>query len=468
MRLPFACALTFGLTCAVACSEDKTAPLPNSGRPDATTPTDAGGSPDAGAMDASTSGQVAITVLDQGNPLPGIDVVFSDALGAFVDFDQTPPTGTLRKTIEPDTMVTILVRVPESATETQFLTFTYVGVQPGDELTIGDPSGNSNPTNVTTATVSFGAAPTGTRQVVVDNGCSSTTTSTDTSAVMLPVNTSCIDANGLMHVLVTAIDNDNQTLAYSVMRSIRPTGTPTTSMRVDMPAFGAMTDAIDVAISNPRPLAYVTQVQSRLLAGTIEFRGPERVAFLNAGGANVMVDVPRGFSSGLVAQVNVGYGMPNAEPEAFTLLSRRFATSVPATYAVDVSTDTLPPVFDLSVDKTGGARPSIAFRMGGDPAIADGMLAQLGWQDGNDVHEWTVIAPPNATSPIVWPELPERFGDFRPSAQTMYQREQLILFEADFVRDWDHFRQDYGPNVFDAAPPQGDVTFALSIGGEIN
>src|SRR5262249_50680811 len=123
--------------------------------------------------------------------------------------------------------------------------------------------------------------------------------------------------------------------------------------------------------------------------------GGDSSADLMAGSATASLRLPKGVSNQLNmdAQVTINDGKvyPTMEISQFDVA----ATSQSATFD---ATDFLPPLSDITVDKTDATRPILSWSFESTPASVDAFLLDLVWSDNaNDpsskIGVWSVLVP---------------------------------------------------------------------------
>jgi len=460
------------LAVAVGCTDDPMSILPSvrdGGVRDAA-PVDMGtadsGTPDSGTPDSGEA-PFELTVYDNGRPLSFLDVVINGPDGTFSHFDQTPLNGTLSADIVPDSMVSVLFRGRMPNGQENFTTFTYVGVQPGDELHLGARTMITPPNNdeLSTAQVTFPAPPAEAVRMVVDLGCESAGTSTDSVMLTVPIRGTCLTSRDTMHAFALALRQDGRAVGYTSVTDINPTRSGTTA--IVLPAWRFDTDTFTANLTNPRPSALWASVEADLIRDGLEYDGAQFGAGLNAAGVTIEVPLPKNFADGLKYQASVAYGV-GMRADSVSLYGATDSRMVASSADVDITADTPPPIYGVAIDRADPERPTLRFRVDGDATTAaDGMIFQLPFTDANGEHSWTVAAPPDHPAEFRFPELPERFAAYRPSAGAMIENSQVYLLGTSEIDDWDEFRQSYGPAVFLLTQQFGDVIFTVSIGGRL-
>jgi len=83
---------------------------------------------------------VTVTVFLNGSPEPGALVAFQDAAGAVVGTATTDKKGTASKVLPAGSQVTVLL----GSAATSLAIYTYVGVEPGDALSVVDPTSTAS------------------------------------------------------------------------------------------------------------------------------------------------------------------------------------------------------------------------------------------------------------------------------------------------------------------------------------
>lgn len=135
------------------------------------------------------------------------------------------------------------------------------------------------------------------------------------------------------------------------------------------------------------------------------------------------------------------------------------APAEPSTYVS--ATELLPTVRDVAL---ADAR-IIAWTATGDPIGADGMFLHIESERRAGAvtrrHRWTVVAPPDTSSPFALPELPPELDAYRPRPGDDYLAAGIVVFGVDWVDGPETFLADHGSSFLDdACVPTGYASSA--------
>jgi hypothetical protein len=387
------------------------------------------------AIDGPVPTTADVTAYDDGTPVAGADVVFSDPSGAVASHVVTDATGVASATVAPGSMITVIVKQGTSHT-----LYTFFAVQPGDHLVAGSPIATSNV--VGSAHVILPGAVTGATDYWADLGCDFGSGSVPFTAD-IDVYSSCGSTFG---VLATARDSQGTILAWSSL-----TGLPITpSTNALLPAWRTDVTPFSVAITHGTPLAGLAG--SLLMNhGAMGFLGPPMDGTLDASGARtISPGVP---NDGSLDSLTVDMREVLPSMGGATILRSRFQrlASVGAGVAEDLSN--LPPALtgrtiDVAPAKT---TPEAAWTSAGDLAAAtDGLWIEMNWSDGmGGGWEWIGIAPSTAASPLQFPDLPDSLAEDRVTpGQTFGSLHEVELVKSDLFAGAAAWRQDYWKIMF--------------------
>src|SRR5262249_21589200 len=102
----------------------------------------------------------------------------------------------------------------------------------------------------------------------------------------------------------------------------------------------------------------------------------------------------------------------------------------------------LPRLLDASASVSTSA--VVEWTAEGDLSTSDGATISLAWSIGNNAWTWSVVVPPNTTSPLELPVLPESLAGNRPPPGASPFNSHIVEFrEASFFAGWDEYRNGW-------------------------
>ncbi|MGO8997001.1 MAG: hypothetical protein ACLQVI_27105 [Polyangiaceae bacterium] len=376
---------------------------------DATTAPDDANAPDTSAPDTSApSPNVTMTVTSPTGPEPGVTVVFGDATGAVLSSQTTNDAGVASGAIPANGAVTVLFGVAGTPVNVSIL-----GAQPGDALTMSDPTKTAtSPGSPWMAVTSVPASePSGTTFSWFGN-CGTGDNVGLPGDVQLSANCFNASADTTPVLLLAEGDNDlgeTVELAYAFQKSIPITTFSTTVVNdVPMSADTWMTPSTEtLALTNPPVGATTAETYYEEFAGGVMHS--EWLANGEAASAvNVTFQADGGFpDGGFPAPFASHPGYPDfVQSEIDIYWSSSFTRQVAAVRAAAPSTTN---VFDLSqlipvlnaptVSTSVPGQPSVSWSAAGPvPSSAVGVVLSFTWTNASASGTWTLVSPASATS----------------------------------------------------------------------
>jgi hypothetical protein len=378
-----------------------------------------GGDGDDDPIDAAASGPIRVTVYDfqTGSPQPDRAVFLHDAAGELLA--ETSTDGDGQAVFEDVAGGTVTIEGVSDRLHSWF------GAEPGDSLVFGNADGIPEPVDAT-LTVTLPGPYDGATSYQLAYGCIREALDPD-APTTVPVEEPC-SRQSQLDVMVAAFDAGQQLIAWNEQPlSLAAGDNPieVVSWRTDLrTARFELTDApegaIDVAASG----------------GAGPYTAGATVDLTPGGDAVVEYAYPAG----------IFY-----ESHALSLLYEggiAFLTVLgvhPDGYAIDLTTETLPPPREVALDDADPLRPRITWTTDRPPEAADFVFVQLGWTDADGVTVWTMVLPPDATEVQV-PLLPASYPD-GPSAASEYQNPIADLNGASYLDDYADARNGVGPQT---------------------
>jgi hypothetical protein len=457
-------AMDSGATPAV----DAAVPM-DAGVVDATVTRDAAaeaGAPEAGPL------PVVVTITNHLGVESGVLIVFQDANGNVVATGTTNAAGQVTQLVESGSQVTAVmgsspapVHVDDQGIDagatvipppTTVQLVTVQGVEPGDTLSLQDPSD----TTVSGATVSIDALPGGgpsTAMQVYNVQVGNCGTTTISFPAQFPLSPDC-EANGTFPVLVSALDESDTPIAYTWQDGNV------------IPADGGiahvtMTGSWSTALSTQSitetniPFSDLAQyVSYSEIASGVATPATGQVTDEDGGSYTAFQGHP-GFP--VAVQNEVSKTSPaNGNALAISVFATRGPFDADAGAAFDLSTAlpfityvTLDGGFatpDADVDAAPLGQPYVGWSSdAGAIAGVSGVVVQVSWQyySGSGVPTstgaWTIVAAPTATS-VTAPTLPPQVAGWGPNANADLRQPPLVIaIQSSLVPTYTVFRNQF-------------------------
>ena len=404
---------------------------------------------------AAVAGTVTITVLGDGNPVSGIDIVWFDPDGAVVDHEATNIAGQASEDLFAGSSVTIAVMAGPSR-----YMITYLGVEPGDDLVwqFGGPTPAQVSILSATLQTPFATAD----RYVVQIGCAQYEVANTGTPVTGEIFDDCLGSDQTIDVVAVAFNGDIP-LAYDHATGVTVVDQGTTS--VTLGAWQTVYDPLAFTLTNAPNDVGGVGVETHVRLDGVEFIGPGG----GGGVSNGTVSITSGYWQGLTIDPIqylsfIGRGtMQNPEGIAILLGSKAGA---PAAISHDLAA--LLPTISAAGSADSSGQLEISWTSSGAFDAADGMLFINSWTDNAVNYASYVMAPPNAASPLVLPLLPAALTAYRTTGTAVFQTPTMIAAEADFMAGYTAFRVDgwriFGDGAFDLLPA-GDGLIIAQLGG---
>lgn len=427
--------------------------------------TDSGGDVDAAidaSPDAPTTGNATITVRGMGNPVQGMTIVWNDPTGAVQTQETTDATGMATESIMIGSSVSIFVTVNGGVTP-QFITITYLAIEPGDNLVWefdGPP-----PVTATTATITLPGIVANATSYRVSAGCVETSTANPAVPVTLVIPQACLGTDTNLDIVATATAANGAPLAYDTARA----AVAGAATAVTLDAWQTTYAPLTYTLTNPPADATGVGLENHFRIDGVHFAGPGG----GGGFAGGMATITSGYWNGGIVDrlqyaIFIGRTVGNPPVAAGASVLMGGLANTPAAVTHDLNT-LLPRVNSASLSGPSG-RVTFSWDAAGSFATADGVLLLGSWTEPNESHAAYVMAPPDASSPLAVPLIPDALMQYRPGAGVTYPQPTLIFAEADYMAGYDVFRQRgwliFGQNATNTIPPTGGLLRA-TLGGQL-
>jgi hypothetical protein len=441
---------------------------PSDASPDA--PSDAGGVADvsadtyvaeAAAADAAPDMQappvpvVTVVVASALGPEQGVPVVFDDGYGQVLATGTTDALGRASAAVPAGSQVTALMG-PVTAPQIS----TIQGVAPPDVLSFYDTSNDTsgNWPDVHVAFAADAGPPPGTSDVRASIGDCNVSIPGDVT-----LSPECISASGAFPVLAIAqagADGGYADLAYTFSKgnTLAPQD-GVTNITLPGPWYTDMGYQTVGEINPPSSSSGYSDLSLIAIASNVPTRASnsQDSVYYNQTPTAQFPIYPEYYDA-LQAEGNVSVY------EDFGLSVAGIATrglGDAGTTTFDLSQG-LPLIDSVAVDTTIPSRPILTWgASAGSLASADGIVAQITWQDGDTSGSWTILAPGTATS-ITAPAVSGLAAQWVPSATASVATPILFIVDADFITSYAELRTQASvfqitPNLYQGATGQNDA-----------
>ncbi|WP_394840654.1 hypothetical protein LZC95_26500 [Pendulispora brunnea] len=411
--------------------------------------------PDVRSMPAANMGKVNVAVYDDGAPLSGRHIVFHDAAGAVVAEATSGDDGKASAEAPAGGMVTVAYG------NSVYQLITVTGVQPGDEIVVGETEDEGGAARVvSTARVKLPGAYPKAARYTVSLGVGATEVPRIADPLPLPVAKRFLVDEKKFRVLGEALDEKGAPAAYAFDWANLPQTNPRHDVDVRLPAWSRAFRELTLALSTPPEGLSTVEGQVSVLANERDrFERPRQSAPV-ADPTPLRFLIPKALEGDTVYRLEFGYA---GSPDKAMLARSDKALS--DTTRIDLRESLLPRVSSATVD--GGAdvaRPTVRYHVAGDASQADAAIVRLAWHDARE-HLWIILAPP-ATAEIRLPELPVSLKDWTVGRSSIAAAAALI--EASFYKGYDDIRHE-GLTEFVEDPEAGEPrTWRYSATGDIS
>ncbi|WP_394840283.1 hypothetical protein LVJ94_25695 [Pendulispora rubella] len=410
---------------------------------------------DARPAYAGPMGKVNVAVFDDGAPLAGRHIVFQDGAGAVVAEATSGDDGKASADAPAGGMVTVAYG------NSVYQLITVTGVQPGDDIVIGETEDEGGAARVvSTARVKLPGAYPKAARYTVSLGVGATEVPRVADPLPLPVAKRFLVDEKKFRVLGEALDEKGAPAAYAFDWANLSTNAARRDVDVRLPAWSRTFREFTLALSAPTEGLTAVEGQVSVLANERDrFERPRQSASM-AGPTPLRFLIPKALEGDTVYRLEFSYG---ASPDKAMLARSDKALS--DTTRIDLREALLPRISLATVEAGADvARPTVRYRVAGDASQADAAIVRLAWHDARE-HLWTILAPP-ATPEIQLPQLPASLKDWIPGRTPLSAAAALV--EASFYKGYDDIRHE-GLTEFIEDPESGEPrTWRYSATGDIS
>ena len=403
---------------------------------------------------AGRSGRASVAIYEDGRPLADRWVVFHDPDGNVAATLRSGPDGKASSDVRAGGMVTVAY----GASIHQLVT--VVGVQPGDEVLIGerdDDEGQAGNT-VAMARIKLPSAHPSAARYGVSMGVGTTDVADVAVPLRMPILRRFLVDQRRFPVLGLAFDGAGEATAFTF--ALATIGEKDGGeAEVHLPAWS--TDWREHRILLAHAPIGLTTIKGELaiVSGEDRFDRGVQEAAIGPDETTLRFRVPRPLGVTAVHRLALAYGTSRDK----ALLARR-SKVMPPEVRLDLREALLPRVSGATVDRARDlGRPLVRWATSGGGAKADAAVMQLAWPETRE-HVWTIIAPPTTPPGFEVPALPAVLAAWRPDARPLGAA--VALIEASEYAGYDDVRKK-GIHLVAEPPEDDDATVTISVTGDL-
>ncbi len=407
--------------------------------------------------EAQQPAPIVVTVSRRGHPVPGAHVVYGDDSGAAAFVDRTGADGRTSRRVAPGSMVTVI----DASAPTEITTrYTIVGVEPGDQLRVDRE--REHEAVVGTAVVALPGAFDGAAHYDVDIGCQRFVADRADEPVRIHFGARCVNSRGAITVRATALSPDHEPLAHAVRRDVSARGER--EVPVALAEWSDTWEPFELVLVGAPPGATGVALQCSQTVGALEFDLPMQLARLDGRPVRFSFRTVPNLGASLRLIAMVGYG-PTSAPDGVAFYVERVAAGARAR-TVDLRDALLPRIADVALSPIRTARPEVTWVASGDLSKTDGGVLRVAWRAGTSRHEWWIVLPPTARSPLRFPELPDELAAFGPGPTARFEPPRLLFLESDAVDGYRAMRNRATAGIFSNEEALGGMRrLRITFGG---
>lgn len=387
--------------------------------PDAATPP-----PDAGPP-----APVEVTFYRDETPLAGADVVFHDPTGAPLVHTTLDAMGHAAADVPAGSAVTVILP-PGPDLDKTIPMYTFLALEPGDHVRVG-PTPLPSRTPLGTVSVTLPGAFPGATHYIVELGCEADDADPAAGPLELEIDAACVDEDGTFAAVASAYDAQFTLLATAAVAGLP--APPLGDGQAVLPAWRTDLAALDVVVTGAPADAWYVQADFVPFRGTVEFLTVWRQPLFGDG----TVSLP--YAPDAFDHYRYYYTLHFTDHGAVHI-ERGGLLPLP-TQSLDVASDFLPRVRDVTVDVDAGARtPVVRWTVDGATAAVGTHVATL-WKGAANDRYWLLMAPPDAASPLAYPTLPDALAQHRVAPDATELRASVVIIDSDLWPDAAAHRQ---------------------------
>lgn len=416
-----------------------------------------------GAREAAQAPPVIVTLQRTGAPVPGAPVVIGAPDGSVVAVLTTDANGEARGHAPPGGSVTVFEPL-ETTDDDAIQRYTILGVQPGDRLLVG--TGPVQDRAVARMYVQLPGSLDAATLYRVESGCGGSLIEDPTPVVELTITGACVGKGGTIAVRALAVAPTGEAIAHTAARAV--TIEPSGIAAVELDPWSTQWAPFEVHLVEPPATAAAYGVEVAHVVNGVAFPGDARIQPHATGQpGTASFDLIPELADELRVGVVVVYAAGAADISAGYYVERVSARGAERGVTISLAERLLPPIDRLELSSTDPARPEVSWRAHAGLAATDGALVRISWSEPTAAarHEWWILAPPDAATPIRVPALPDELAAYRPRAGAEFQSPMLAFVEADDIADYAALRTRFTRGGPDAALLDSQGAMRLTLAG---
>jgi hypothetical protein len=426
----------------------------------------------------------SVTVYDDGTPAADRWVVFHDEAGTVTSSMKTGKDGKASAIVASRSMITAVYGL-----SVQHLV-TVVGVEPNDQLVIGEDEDEGGVANVVcTAMVTVRDKYPGAARHLVSLGVGQTEITDVTKPTSMPVLKRYV-VDGKFRVLAEAVDASGKPIAFTHAwidqcanqgdggdGAVAPV-VPPPAKDVRLPPWSTdyrpfslnITSPVGDITSAPADSQVNAHAEFAIISGEDRFDRGKRDAPLlrDAGPTRISFEAPRALGAKAAYKIAIAFDGSSSSPRERSVLEEH-QPEMPEQIAIDLNARMLPRVSGVVLDppSSNPARPSLRWRLLGPmPATTkpDALVARFSWPATRE-HVWTFVLPPDTPPRFAVPALPDDLATYRPNAREAITA-SVAVFDASFFEGFAEVKKR-GLGVLEEQRPETS-TLRYSVSGDLD
>ncbi|MEE2901514.1 MAG: hypothetical protein VYC39_04260 [Myxococcota bacterium] len=425
---------------------------------------DASAGPDAAVpmpgVDAGVSFDTfRLTVYDNGEVIPGVEVIFHDQDGDFRHYQRTDRDGTVERTVKPDSLVTVFFRPDDNEPDLEYTAITYSGIQPGEHIHVGSRV-EENGGDVYPVRLELDNIPRDIGGVFLSIGCEQELPEIRSRTVEFELEARCLDSEGRVSFLLSSTRSRRTPELFSFQRNVSIAKNGETVVRFDN---WNRADEQEIEIQ----LDDVPQSTSWFYfeAGAVVEERKYRSAQTQSEGPSAELAIPGGISSEHFFRAAFVVG--REEISAYTIYASPPQTM--SDHRLSGTDDFLNLITSVDVRRSARSeRPIMTWvEESGSSLQPDGRFAQmLILSEGGRSVRWMAVIDPKYDGQFDFPEMPPQMDEFEWINEGRIDIWQLVSLKSELFGGYETFKRDYGPRAMDPNVRGLSETY-VSLGGSL-
>jgi len=418
--------------------------------PDATVP-----SVDAG----SAFEKFRLTVYDNGEVIPGVEVVFHDPDGDFRHYQRTDRDGTVERTIKPDSLVTVFFQPDDNDPNSEYTAITYSGIQPGEHIHLGSRV-KENRDDAFPVRLELDNIPRDIGGLFLSIGCEQELPEIRSRTIEFELEARCLDAEGRVSFLISSVPSRRTPELFSFQKNVSIAKNGETVVRFDRWNRGAETE-VEIQLDDiPRSTSWYY-----FEAGAVVEERKFRSALSQSEGPNAELALPVGISSEHFFRAAFVVG--REEISAYSIYTS--PPQIKNNHRLSGTDDFLNLITSVDIRRSARSeRPIMTWVEDSNSSLQpDGRFAQmLIFSEGGRSLRWMAVIDPKYDGQFDFPEMPPQMDEFEWINKGRIDIWQLVSLKSELFGGYDIFKRDYGPRAMDPNV-RGLSEIYVSLGGSL-